>query len=204
LAEGLLEHPASALHESSVQAFPSLQVNAPLPVQTPFWHVSVWVQASLSLHVTPVSLTCVHAPPLSQPSVVHGLSSLQSTPDVPLHFPPAHWSPLEHELPSSQVVPSGMLPWVHPFNGWQLSFVHGFRSSQSSALPAEQAPVLQTSVPLHTSLSAHVVPSGCEPSGGQVGDEPVQDSFASQSPVGGRQTVPALPDGCAQVPLPLH
>jgi hypothetical protein len=97
-----------------------------------------------------------------------------------------------------------MLPCVHPFSGWQLSFVHGFRSSQSSALPAEQTPVLHTSVPLQTSVSAHVVPSGCDPFGGHVGDEPVHDSFASQSFTAGLQTVPALPAGCPQAPFPSH
>jgi hypothetical protein len=168
---------------SSVHAFPSSHVSGELPTQTPFWHLSTCVQALPSLQSAPVSFTCVQLPLESQPSVVHGFESLQSGPVVPLHLPAVHCELVEHGLPSSHAVVSGTLLCVQPFSGWQPSAVQGLRSSQSSALPAAQAPLLQTSAPLQTLLSVHVVPSGCARSTGHAVDVPVQVSGASQSPV---------------------
>jgi hypothetical protein len=202
--DGVLLQPDCWSHSSAVQPLLSLQASGDEPLQTPFWQVSTWVQASRSLHDGPVRLTCVQAPFPSQPSVVHGLLSLQSGPEAPRQRPSTQESPVEQTLPSEQVVPSAALLLLQPATGSHESSLHGFWSSQSRALPGVHAPALHTSEPLHTLESVHVVPSGCAALAGQVVAVPEQASGASHAVAAGRHTVPALPAGCEQAPLPLQ
>ena len=72
-------------------------------------HVSV-VHASPSSQLPPLPTgTFLHPCTGSQLSVVHGLSSLQSTITVPRHCPSWHIDALEHAVPSSQAPARGAL-----------------------------------------------------------------------------------------------
>jgi hypothetical protein len=126
---GVEVQPLPVSQRSVVHGLPSLQLRGDEPTQTRVeplvWQVSVWVQALPSLHGVPtVTSVCTQAPLELQESAVHGLLSSQFTPPVPVQAPAAHLSadPL-HELPSSQVVPSGRLLFAQPLAGTQLSTV---------------------------------------------------------------------------------
>jgi hypothetical protein len=73
---GVLTHPDDELHESAVQAFPSLQLRAD-PVQEPPEHRSETVQASPSLHPVP-SVSRVQLPVSVDVLVPQVLSPLQT------------------------------------------------------------------------------------------------------------------------------
>jgi hypothetical protein len=107
-----------------------------------------------------------------------------------------------HVLPSSHVVPLATLPLLQPVAGVHASLVQVFESSQLGAGPATQAPVSQRSAPLQMLTSAHEVPFVLKPSVGQAVPAPEHVSSTSQTLAATRQTVPALPAGCEQAPLP--
>src|SRR5262249_42446214 len=66
--------PCTVLHESAVQALPSLQSGGVPAVQLPFWQVSTPLQALPSLQVVPLlSTTNWHPAAGLQESPVHGL-----------------------------------------------------------------------------------------------------------------------------------
>jgi len=78
--------PVIRLQASSVHGLPSLQsalavqtrqLGMGVPVQMPDAHMSPEVQALPSLQGVPLSALCVHPVAALQPSVVHGLPSLQ-------------------------------------------------------------------------------------------------------------------------------
>ena len=143
-------HPVAALHESLVQTLPSLQTSAPVPTHVPREHLSVVVQALLSLHgATLFEWT----QPLAglQLSSVHTLPSLQLGAGPPTHFPAEHLSAVVQALPSSHAFV--LFVNTHPVAVLQLSFVHGLPSLQVGAGPPTQLP------PLHVSFVVHALPS---------------------------------------------
>src|SRR5262245_25111577 len=80
-ADGAFRHPVIALHESMVQTLLSLHTSgAPIWHNPPAVHVSAPLHASPSEHDDPAALgVWKHPVPGSQPSVVQGLASAQSS-----------------------------------------------------------------------------------------------------------------------------
>ena len=93
--------PLAGLHESSVQAFPSLQLGAAPPTQTPPEHVSFVVQALPSLQGL-LLFTCTQPLPGLHESSVQTFPSLQLGGAPPTHTPPEHASFVVQALPSLQ------------------------------------------------------------------------------------------------------
>jgi hypothetical protein len=158
---GVLEQPKTGPQPSVVHALPSSQSSVIPEVQTPPWQVSWPLQTSPSAHGVPSATdTFVHPKTGSHVSVVHSLPSLQSSTAPAVQMPlwqvslPLHTSPSAHEVPCATGV------FVHPKMGSQASVVHVLPSLQSSAVPAEQMPLWQVSLPLHSSPSLHEVPFG--------------------------------------------
>ena len=76
------------------------------PAQVPDWQASAWVQALPSLHGVPSALgVTVHVEVPLHVLALHW-SSVHVI-GVPAHVPDVHTSSKVHELPSSQIVPSG-------------------------------------------------------------------------------------------------
>jgi hypothetical protein len=159
LSTGVLAQPKTGSQPSVVQALPSSQSSAVPAVHTPPWQVSSPLQTSPSAHGVPFA-TGVFVQPVSgsQVSVVQTLLSSQLS-GAPAVQTPA-WqvsSPLQRS-PSVHGVPFATGVLEHPKMGSQLSVVQTLPSSQSSGVPAVQAPAWQVSSPLQTSPSAHGVP----------------------------------------------
>jgi hypothetical protein len=118
-----------------------VQVTGFVPVQTPAWQLSVWVQELPSLHEEPSAL-----------------AGFEHVPVVGLHVPGVwHWSGVP------QI--TGLPPTHTP--AWQLSFcVHAFLSSQpapSALLGFEQTPLPGSQVPTSWHWSAAVQVTGFVP-----------------------------------------
>jgi hypothetical protein len=92
--------PLPGTHESSVQRFPSSQLNAAIPAHTPLAHTSPVVHAFPSSHVA-VLFVWTHPVAGSQESSVHPLPSSQLSAGPPEHAPPLHTSPTVQASPSS-------------------------------------------------------------------------------------------------------
>lgn len=152
----------AALHPSTVNGSPSLQLPAGMFLHTPALSQLQLPQASghflvasrhqpvahalvsphPSVHVLPSAmLTTVHPLARSHASLVHGLASSQMTGVVPaMHLPFKHLSPLRHSLPSAQG-PLFMLCTQLP-PGPQLSVVQLLPSSQLSEITCKQLKAL--------------------------------------------------------------
>jgi hypothetical protein len=138
---GVCTQPVCELHASSVQALPSPQDNGVPLWQRPFTHASVPLHGFPSLHVPLVvqasqseSSVCVQPVCAWQPSVVHGLLSLQLRAPLDWQMPLRHVSVPLHTLPSAHEVPSLAGWWVQT-PALQRSVVHGFWSSHSAPEP---------------------------------------------------------------------
>src|SRR5204863_486560 len=143
--------PVIASQVSAVQGSPSSQLGAGPATQAPAWQVSSPLQAFPSEQEVPSATgTCVHPITGSQASAVQGLPSSQLGAGPATQAPARQVSSPLQAFPSEQEVPSAMGVCVHPATGSQTSAVQGLRSSQSSGVPATQAPFTQASTPLHT------------------------------------------------------
>jgi len=110
----------------------------------------------LSHAVLSAAFVFVHLPvPTSQPSIVHGLPSLQFGPVVGVHTPAAQWSPVEQSFPSLQVLVSTLV-WTQPVDGLHESFVHACWSSQLRAAPGTHAPLTHLSPTVQAEPSLQV------------------------------------------------
>jgi hypothetical protein len=114
-----------------------------VPRQAPPLQVSPTVQKAPSSHGA-VLAVCVQPLAGAQPSVVHGLPSLQLGAEPPTQLPPLQVSPVVQAFPSSQGAVLGVC--THPLAGLQLSFVHTLPSLQLGAGPPPQLPPLQVSL----------------------------------------------------------
>lgn len=152
---------------TSTQPFSGWQlalVQGPEPVQTaglpgwqlPLLHVSPAVHALLSEHCSAL-LVCV------QPVAASQLSSVQNSLSSQGSGWPAEQTPLPQASPPVHASPSSQGPLLsvcrQPLCGAQLSVVHALPSSQLSAAPEVQVPLLQPSSPLHASPSKQGVPA---------------------------------------------
>ena len=97
-------------------------------------------------------------PLVPQLSVVQTLPSSQLTGLPALHAPPTQPSPLVQASPSLHGLPFFASVCWQPAALVQVSMVQACPSSQLFLTPALHTPVLQTSTPLQTSPSEHVVP----------------------------------------------
>ena len=87
-----------------------------VPVQTPAWHVSVWVQAFPSPQLVPFAFCGLeHAPVagLQTPASWHWSLAVQDTGFPPVQTPAWHVSVWVHALPSPQLVPSALAGLEH-------------------------------------------------------------------------------------------
>ena len=142
--------PSTESHKSFVQGFKSLHTCVAPPTQVPPWHESAVVQALLSSQPALLA-ACVQPVAVLQPSSVHGLLSLQPTALPPTHVPPEQTSPVVHALLSLH---SALLfVCAHPPIASQLSVVHGFWSSQLTAVLPAHVPPAHTSPLVHALLS---------------------------------------------------
>jgi len=84
-------------------------------LQRPFWQVSTVHALPSFVHAVPFStFVCVQPVAGLQPSVVHGLPSLQPSGGPAVQLPDWHVSPFVHALSSSQPVPFGLFCAAHP------------------------------------------------------------------------------------------
>ena len=145
--------PVVVLHVSVVQPFWSSHGALGVPVQVPWLHASLPVHAFLS---SQVPVTGVLMQPLlgSQLSSVQTLLSSQLT-GLEVQTPAVQMSPVVHALPSSQAVPVSAVFWQPCFVS-QTSAVHGFLSSQETAVAWLQLLFLHVSPLVHALPSSHV------------------------------------------------
>lgn len=201
----MLVQPAVGSQASAVHAWLSLQFRAEPGMHEPrALHVSAPLQTLPSLHEAPVFGVWTQPVAGLQVSVVHSLLSSQDGATPFTHTPAeqnsapsqrsesAHDGPLSgttvqpvvglqtssvHEFPSSQV--TGVV--VQPTPTVQVSVVHALPSLQTSGVPGMQVP-LQTSTPLHGSLSSHsaaVVQAAASIGASAIGASPI-----GASPIG--------------------
>jgi hypothetical protein len=186
-----------------VQALPSLQSSTPPPAHRPPWQVSSPLQTSVSAHDVP-SATATFWQPVAgrQPSVVHGLRSLQSRTVPAVHTPDRQDSSPLHAFPSLHAVPSDTVATWQPRSRSQVSDVHGLPSSHVGAVPGEHTPDRQVSTPSHAFPSLHGVPFGTglcwQPAAGRQLSV-VHGLLSSQS-----GAVPAAHEPAWQISSPLH
>jgi hypothetical protein len=149
------------LQLSVVHGLLSLQLSAVPLRQTPAWQVSAPLHALPSPHDAPFARAVWVQPNVAlQPSVVHGLLSLQSRAAPALQVPAWQVSAPLQTLPSPHGTPFATAGCWQPATGSQLSVVQALLSLQLSDVPAVHAPAWQVSAPLHTLPSAHEVPFG--------------------------------------------
>jgi hypothetical protein len=148
----LWKQPEIALQPSSVQGFPSLQLRAGPPTQTPPLHTSPVVQMLPSLQEAAL-LAWVQPLPVLQASFVQGLLSLQLGAAPPTHTPPAQVSLVVQALPSLH--DAVLSVWTHPDPESQESSVQPLPSLQFGAAPPWQVPPPQVSLVVHALPSLH-------------------------------------------------
>jgi len=135
--------PVAELQVSSVHTFPSSQLSAGPPAHTPPLH------ASFVVHTLPSSqgaVLFVWTQPVAglQVSSVHTFPSSQLGDAPPTHLPPLHLSLVVQASPSLHG--AVLFVWKQPVAGLQVSSVQTLPSSQLSAGPPTQPPLLQVSL----------------------------------------------------------
>src|SRR5947208_2723922 len=102
----------------------AVQTTGLLPVQTPLWQVSVWVQALPSLHAVPLlAFGLEHWPVavLQVPATWHWSEAVQTTGLLPVQSPLWQVSVWVQALPSLQAVPLALVGFEHvPVAGSQV------------------------------------------------------------------------------------
>jgi hypothetical protein len=132
--------------------------------QEPFWQVSLMVQALPSVQLVPLDLLVTGQIPVAgthAPTVVQSVAAGQITGGVVCAQDPL-WhvdTPLQR-LPSSQLVPSDLLVTGQiPVAGTQApTVVQAVAAGHTTAVPAEQTPLWQVSMPLQRLPSSQLVP----------------------------------------------
>jgi hypothetical protein len=117
------------LHESVVQSFESLQIVGVPGAHSPPVHRSPTVHALLSVHGFELLLWAQPVGP-GHESSVHALPSSQLGGGPPAHDPAVHMSFVVQALLSLQGKLLGVKTQPPGAVGLQVSFVHGFKSSQ--------------------------------------------------------------------------
>ncbi len=139
-------HPVEGAQVPAVWHWSAVQVTGLLPVQVPFWQVSVCVQALPSLQDVPLAtFVCVTTPAALHASAVHGLPSSMVAVTEPLQAPLVQ-VPAVVPMPFVQdAVPQAivLLVWVTcPVELLQVSVVHVLLSSIVAAAPTWQLPAV--------------------------------------------------------------
>src|SRR3989442_1146213 len=150
----------------------AVQVTGLLPTQLPLWQVSVWVQASPSLHAVPSALVGVEQVPVAGshvPATWHWSRAVQVTGLLPTQLPLWQVSVWVQASPSLHAVPSALFVFKEAAAAgiYALSLRDGLRVLQVTGLLPTQLPLWQVSVWVQASPSSHVVPSGWRAVGGQ-------------------------------------
>ena len=147
------------------QLFLSFWVSGPVPVQVPFWHESLDVQALLSLHDVPFVAFGVEQTPvevLHVPAVWHSAGVGHTTGFDPVQVPLWHVSVCVHALPSLHDVPFvAFVAAEHvPVDGWHVpATLHVAAAGHVTGFDPTQLPLMHLSVCVHMSPSEHVEPS---------------------------------------------
>jgi hypothetical protein len=194
-----------------LQAFPSLHdvplATTALPhtpaVQLSVVHGLLSLQSAATLHaLQPAMGVCWQPLTELQESVVQAFPSLQLSAVPAAHVPFWQVSAPLQTLLSEHAVPFRTAVVVQPKAGLQLSVVHTFPSSQTSAAPAVHTPAWQVSGPLQTFPSEHGTPFSTV-----VATQPLaglQLSVVQGLPSLQTSGVPALHVPPWQVSAPLH
>ena len=142
-----------------------MHVTGLVPVQTPVWHVSVWVHASPSLHEVPFGAFGFEQVPVAGshvPATWHWSLAEHVTGLVPVHVPAWHVSLCVQALPSLHEVPFGAFGFeqlpvagLHVPATWHWSLVE-----HVTGLEPVHVPDSQVSVWVHALPSLHEVPFG--------------------------------------------
>ena len=148
---GVCTQPVAGSQLSSVHGFPSSQESVPLPEQVPREQVSMVVQRSSSLHERLLGVF-THPESGLHTSLVQMLSSSQSKGAFVVQLPSRHTSPVVHGFPSSQTTALGAK--TQPVARLQESSVQSFPSSQTS----EDGPEVHA-LSAQTSPRVHAFPS---------------------------------------------
>src|SRR5207248_17173 len=128
------------------------------PIHAPAWHVSVWVQASRSLHPDPSALAGLLQIPdieLQTPATWHWSSAVQAIGLPPTHAPDWQLSLCVQEFPSLHAAPSalGGLEHIPVERSHMPTAWHWSEAMQVIGAPATQEP------PWHVSLWVQALPS---------------------------------------------
>jgi hypothetical protein len=147
---GLLQMPVAASHTPAVWHWSSaVQPTAPPPVQMPVLHVSVLVQALLSLQTVPSVLLGFEQAPvagLQLPTSWHWSLAVHVTRFLPTHVPAAQASVRVQASLSLQVVPS-MTGTALQAPALHVPVLHASLSAeQSTGVPAVHLPALVSQV----------------------------------------------------------
>jgi hypothetical protein len=150
-------HVPAAWHSSN-----AVQVTG-VPTHRPLWHVSLWVQGSVSSHGAPSLPTGFEHVPVAGshvPAVWHASEAEQLTESPPTHTPAWHVSVCVHAFPSLHAVPSVTGGFVHaPVVGSQVPAAwHGSLAVQVTGLLPTHTPAWHVSVRVHPFPSVHAVP----------------------------------------------
>ena len=144
--------PFSLSQLSFVHGLLSSQFTTLPGTHAPSLQVSPTVQTEPSSHAA-VLLLCVQPFWLSQASVVHGLSSLQSSAAPGMHAVSLHESAVLHALLSVQV--AVLAKYTQPLALSQVLSVQTLPSSHTTSVPDWHFSFAQTSPCVHTLLSLH-------------------------------------------------
>jgi hypothetical protein len=110
-ATGFEQTPVLGLHVPAVLHCPAaVHTTGFDPTHAPFWHWSVWVQASESLQAVPFGALGLEQTPvlgLHVPAVLHCPAAVQTTGFDPTHAPFSHWSVWVQASESLHAVPFG-------------------------------------------------------------------------------------------------
>jgi hypothetical protein len=156
---GSAVQPKSGLQLSSVHGFESSQLTAVPAPHVPSVQLSLPLQTLPSEHDVPFRTATARQPATaSQESVVHRLPSLQTRVVPAVQAPALHVSLPLQRVASGQAVPLATGVALQPEVGRHASFEQGFRSLQTSAVPAVQMPDWHVSMPLQRLPSLHWVP----------------------------------------------
>jgi hypothetical protein len=175
--------PVVGLHVPGVWHGPGAgQITGLVPVHTPLWQVSLWVQRLPSLHTAPLTLVgaLMHRPSAGSqlPARWHWSGAVQTTAEPPWQIPFWHESPVVHGLPSSHEVPFAFA-WFEqvPVEGLQTPGAwHGSGVGHVTGLLPTQTPPRQASVSVQALPSLQAVPSGLL---GRAGHAPVERSHVT-------------------------
>jgi hypothetical protein len=133
------------------------------PVQVPAWHVSVCVQALLSLHDAPLAFAGLEHRPvavLQVPASWHWSGTAHATGLLPAHTPAWHMSICVQALLSLHVVPLALLGNEQtPLTGLQEPAVwHWSGAAHVTGFAPVHVPAWQVSAWVQALLSLHAVP----------------------------------------------